>query len=1005
MSEILSGFCPNCGSKLRYESNDSTVTCFACDSTISVSDIGGNAKSSSAPALGAILTGFDNPESGVVFLENFFETYDWEAFQHSPDLAIPELDEVIYNNKAKNGAIPETWYLDFMALYVPVAKKFEALDLIGKDIVEKFNPVDTTEIVEFFGVYHSIAKVLFAEKKRILKALGSAIGFAEKFQLPANRLAILKANYSDLEKKFASIITKTVKSKKKDEDFTEVVVDTIEEIPAYAAAKKEYADKKKAEFMARGIDADDVYARAVAAYESGDSDGALALFETIREYSDSATYIKKINHYFIFRDDDDTPLEDKMFRFAGRHFIYKMEDYTKETLNVKRITKKTQQRLNTAGKGVINALSLYEVVDGVPAEEPTLRGIDRIITLYGSKLFYFKTFPAGCNKTEKCIACYDFKTDSEVQVDSGKPEAYFGSDNKHYGIYVSNYGPYFVFKKKFIEDAKGCLGNKKKGTVVINELNPFSLVLVDMVRNTSRVLVDKMVEVTMRGDDKLFYTYAYKDDGAGCLKGCSQGCRGKKIKDKPKSCVMVCDIGKGTVNKVLDDDCDIQYVMGDKIIYTLWVPNDLNEDLHIYDMATGVDTLIEKNVYEFYGVVNNKLYYYIGNEEFRPFICNNFEGTDRAQIMSNVVKIERVIGNWFYIKKGRGYNSVLIKVRADGKDAKIICTSYLSICRLDGNYIYYLGYGYDCYNLKVVRIDGQDDKILAQKVSKVFPAEDGLYYYREEDVSDTQSNFSIYHMDRDGLNIKKVAFDVDFIQNDPDTNSIYFSRKQETRFKVYLPGKEDKAHYEFFTLNKFYRFFKATETEEATEPELLLTTGLPKNDPRGCIAKILAYIRPDFIYEEAPIIHSYKNRGMTDAEIMADEDEELEVKNNLPSWMNKLVGKNGASKTVSKNNNGCAGCAPKKAKNSNRKQTKSAGSIIYAVWSIVLAYMAFMFTMLGLDSVVKIVFGIVAAFLGLCGLGVVPVLKFKPKKVFVILFIIAAIFLIFPMGELLSDIF
>ena len=29
-----------------------------------------------------------------------------------------------------------------MALYVPVAKKFEALDLIGKDIVEKFNPVD-----------------------------------------------------------------------------------------------------------------------------------------------------------------------------------------------------------------------------------------------------------------------------------------------------------------------------------------------------------------------------------------------------------------------------------------------------------------------------------------------------------------------------------------------------------------------------------------------------------------------------------------------------------------------------------------------------------------------------------------------------------------------------------------------------------------------------------------------------------------------------------------------
>ena len=169
MSELLTGSCPNCGSKLLYDPKDSTVTCFACDSNLSVSELGGSKGSSfDAPAssFGAFM-GFDNPESGVVFIENFFDTYDWEAYQSLPDIAIPEIAEVIGNNKIKNGAVPETWYLDFMGVYVPVSKKFEGLARFEKEIIEKFNPIDPTDIFESFDSYRCAAAALLEEKENI----------------------------------------------------------------------------------------------------------------------------------------------------------------------------------------------------------------------------------------------------------------------------------------------------------------------------------------------------------------------------------------------------------------------------------------------------------------------------------------------------------------------------------------------------------------------------------------------------------------------------------------------------------------------------------------------------------------------------------------------------------------------------------------------------------------------------------------------------------------------
>lgn len=892
MSTLLTGSCPNCGSKLSYESNESTVTCFACDSTVRVSDIAGNRgfAAAASPSAFASFTGFDNPESGVVFLENFFETYDWDAYQQLPDITIPEIVEVIGNNKIKNGAVPETWYLDFMGLYVPVSKKFEGLANCEKEIIDKFNPIDPTDIFSAFDTYRMVATELLEEKESILKTLDAAIKYAERFSLSADRLAEMKKNLAGLQSKFSTIATRTVKTKKG--DIKTLVIEKIEDLKAYDVAKENFANKANGEFTARGINAKEVYGRAVQAYNQNNTAEALSLFESIRAYSDSALYINKLNQYFDFFNE--------VYRFGGKHFIYKKEEYS-EALNLKGCAPR-KKAASAEEAAPTYALSLYEIVDGIPAEEPIIKGIDQVITCYGTKLFFFKT--------NKGIACYDLRTRAETIIDAGKEDLY-KNESGEYECGFANNAPTFYIRKKFCEDIKGCFG-KKKGTKG-NDLNPYTLLLVDMSNNTCRIVVNEMVEIKLRRDDKVFYNFAYKVEKAKSFLGCLK----KQQEEKPKSRLMVCDITKGTTAQVLDDDCDICDVKGDLIFYTLWKNNDLNEDLHVYNMETGVDLTIEKNIYEFFSIIDDKIYYTIGNAEFRPLVRANFDGSDREQVMLNVRKIEMIRGGWFYVTKGTGHNAVLVKIRADGRDARTLCTAIKKVVRFEGNYIYYC----DVYgDLRVVRIDGAGNRLIAEKVDQIYPAEDGLYYCRQEPVEGRKEALSLYHMDKDGRNIRKIVFNVDKVQNDPVSNSIYYSKRENIRFKVYKPGKEDKAHYEFLNITKFYSFKKAEAGEPACEPVLYLTLGLPEHEKKkGCFARF----KKDNIYVEAPIVHSYKNRGLSDAEIMAQEEDNIPIaSSNTPAWMPAFLKNKGnvnsqgcAGGSKASKSNGCAnqGCAPKKA--------------------------------------------------------------------------------------------
>ena len=825
MSDVMTFRCPNCGSKLEYESKDKSVNCYVCDSLVNVPGVsigsnGGNtfvgitgmgqSSMDNMTIMPPAFVGFDNPESGVVYVENFFDTYNWEDYQKGIGIDIPEIKKVIDNNKMKNGALALSWYLDYKGLAVPVGKKIEGLDKLQQEIGEAYNPVDASSACSAFDTYNRIVKKLTDEKENIFKRLETAMAYAKKFALDAAKSKEIKADFDALKAAFEEKV---------------VVYEKLAEVPAYQQAKKEVSKQRAAELMEKGINAEEVYNKAVAQYNSSNADksAALSMFETIRGYEDSVDYIEKINQYFV--------ADGTLYRFFGKHYIYKVEDYT-ESLNVKQLKKKAKDTNAEEEEGQdMSALSLYEIVDGLPAEEALIKGIDQIIGCYGSRLYYFK---------RQGIYSYDVYTKQEECINKGKKKDYTNADDKYELSFNSQGNAFFVRKKLSAEEPKGCLKKNKKPE---EKLNPYCVLLVDMAKNTCRTLLKEVYTLARHDEDKLFYTVAYKPAKV------KSGCFRKAIVPEMKTKLLVCDIVSGESKQILDEDCEIHAVKGNNIVYSLWKPNEYNKDLHICNFKTGEDTLIECNIYRYFDIIGDKLYYTIGNVDYRPLVRCDFDGSNREEIMPNVENIIGERGGWLYVKKGRGRNAVLVKVSGDGKTRQALCTQFKEICRFVDNRVYYV----DVYNsLRAVRIDGKENCELAKDVTNVFPSEKGLYYVREESVNEVETALSLYWMDFDGRNVKKIVFNIDYVKTDEATNTLYYSKEEPIRYKVYLPKKEKKAVYETYTINKFYRMDKDTN-----KSQLILTLGLPDAVKKGCLKK-----KKKYIYEEAPIKQSYATHSI-----------------------------------------------------------------------------------------------------------------------------------------------
>ncbi len=907
---ILSFNCPNCGTTLSYDENTPSVKCPVCRQRVNAtasasapSRVGGisGGFGISASSSMAMFGGFDNPESGIVFIENYFDTLDWTEYKDSPLIEMGDFTEILNNNKMKNGANGATWYLDFKGLAIPLSKKFEGLQEKLAEISEKYDPEDVAAAYAPFDLYRKISVSLNGQKDALLKRLETAIDYAAKFKLDAAKVTEMKNDLAALTKSFDGI----------------KLYEEIKEVPEYQKAAKVFNDKKKAELAEQGIDAEGEYEAAVAQFNDGNPNKAVALvrFERIRGYADSVEYIHKINKYYAF---------EKMYHFFGKYYVINKETEKNEegSFDVKKgcmskgKSKSTAKADSTAEEVDVLAAELCEVVNGVPAEAALVGGVQDVLAIYNNKIFYVKK--------NKGLYSYDVYTHEDKLLDEGRTEDFYFDGSIQIELVCNGRG--LIVKRNMHpeekKEASGCSAKKQKEATPAEEirLNNYCLLYIDMMTGSIKTIIPEMVDVIGHFGDKIFFSHAHKEtktvdaEKKGCLGG------GVKTEMVPVTAMKLCDLATGIIKDVLSESCELYEVCGNKVIYAYWKPNGYNKDLRVYDLQSGEDILIEDNIYTYDRVIKDNIYYTVGNESYGSLIRNNFEGTARKEVLQDKVKIIGDKAGWLYVIVGYGRNQALWKIHSDDSENQILlCSQFSNIKKLTATHVYYT----DTFNtLRVVRTDGKENVEIGENISWLVVEDNCLYYARREvtaqetvvSVFGTDSStksvegLSLYKMDKDGHNVKKLVFNVDNAY-DYDENALYYIKKETLQYEVSVPnekGDYDK-HNESYGVERYFRFDKKTE-----KSELVLTLGLPNAKTEikgGCMKK---KHDGEIIFTEISAKPQYKPRGLTPIGAVAKKQEETvqqqEEAAKPQGCMNAQKGDNNASAEQQDNANQPAGC-------------------------------------------------------------------------------------------------
>lgn len=838
--------CPNCGTRLEFTDADKYVTCEGCEISFTVAELlnaPSAAMATAAPAaldLSSIV--IESAESGLIYLESFFENYDWDAYKNSSTILIKDLNTMVEKNKIRQGAVAAAWRLDYESVATPLSKKLEGLAGLEAKMAEEHNGKDSTGVLAYFDRYKGIAVALIDNRDKLIKRMENDLAYAKKLGLDA---ALWEAKSAEL-----TALTKALKAVKNPEAPLDL---------AQVADKQKKIDREMVRiFKEKGIDVAAEYKNACSYYAQNTNDkrAALKIFESIRGYGDSLAYIEKINKYFNYYG--------KFFNFFGTNFVYKVREGASLPLinpTAKSDKKSKSEPPSEEETYTGQTLALHEVVDGEAAEKPLIENISQIIAYYGSKLFYLKL--------GKTICSFDLgsKINTELYTAKKPSDLKIFADTKANTVYYSTDKTAIFFRSRLdlVVDNPGCFAKLLgKGQTIHSRRNNYAVYKLDLLNDTCEIVIDQIVDIIDRRGDYLFYTVAEE-----LAKGEVE--TEETEKDLRKLSVMAMHTATGKQETVFKENCDIKAIWENKIVYTLYAPNRYNLDLHVFDIDTKSDVLIEKNVYSFLTVTEGRIFYYVGNSTYRPLFSNNLEGTDRVEIMTNIERIVKVEAGWIYVMKGSSRNALLVKISTDGKQRLVICSQFQKSVKVTDSYIYYV----DTRNsLRVVRSDGQDNLLIAENIdlNNVIVDHNCIYYLRRERVG-AKMGASLYRMDIDGHNIRKLLFNVISMKN-YDDNTLYVERADQIRFNIFFPAPSKKAEREevkTFDLTRYYKYDKTSG-----ELDNVLTVGMPhpkKYEATGCFGK-KSELEP--IFTEIPIEDDFEEKGERAGTAMSEQVAEKE---------------------------------------------------------------------------------------------------------------------------------
>lgn len=673
---------------------------------------------------------------------------DWDDFTlNNRQLTIETVDKVVEKIKIKFANSPETWLFEFKSILIPINKKIEKMLDLVKTIEDNFTGKDDTELLKYFDNYRFINEKLIASKNLYLKKLEIDLRFMKKF-------ALKDATFKQCEKEFKEFETKLDAL---------VSVSSFYDIPSIQKKIEAVEKAKIVEFASQGINAVETYKSALDAYLSNNKHNALELFSRLSGYRDSDKYVEKLKFVTRF---------DSILECNGSTYLLQKTAVENEQQNAKKSVTS-----NFVGAG---CLALFNIVDGVQEKTPIVKNIVEFITCYCNK-FYFVN-----DKSKLC--CYDLDTKQLTTILEIKGVQVSAKNTL---IYKQIGKAIFLGPTPKKTEKSGCFSKSKVPVANPNETqSKFILLCLDLATSRIDNVFENVLCINENFKKDIFFTVGIFD-------------KYNVLKEKK---IYHVNVENMVVTMPFNRPVFIEDVVGKNIIYSMWEPNTNNLDLYSYNLETKASKLIEKNIYDYFMSLDDKIYYTVGNYYYQPLYRTNIDGSDIEEISTNCEDVLGVFNGYMYVIRGTGYNRTLIKMKVDGSVRLPICYNFKRIEEIKNGFIYYID---KQDKLHIVRSDGMENRTVAEDVDDVITiTEKKIFFLRKEYVGTNKSyGKSLYYMDADGHNLHKAAFDVGKALKFDD-NTIYYSVSEKAKYIVkttsYERGIPSRTDERICTLGAYY---------------------------------------------------------------------------------------------------------------------------------------------------------------------------------------------------------
>ena len=727
--------CPNCSYPVAAGARDTTVKCPSCGNFINAAQ--------PAPAADASqkVADIKSLAAAKAYIDYTFETFDWDAFnKDASNFSIPEIDALLNNMKTSNGDNADTWKLCFMYESRCIESKLGSIDGIQSEIIEKYMRGDDTESChnEYDALCESI-QILKSKRAELVESLTRNAAYAGKFGMEESACEELKAKAKALGERIDAVC----------------LVSSLEEHPAVAEKISEKNAATEKAYADAGIDAPAEYDAALSACERGDFDTAVKGLARIPDYRDASKYLEQMNSVFL--------LNNKYFYMNGKVFFYE------------------------------NGLC-FEKDRLVDYNMPETIPFNVYMQCYGTKFFYKMSLDDPSIYYKKLDLRETKKKKTAVHCSTAYGAIrHIGTLEKHPEtlIYLAKYDPVAQAAAK----TAFCKANNFSSELKINKKlfygnNWNDILAFDMSTCRFKVLVEGVSAITDIVGDVIYYiapNLELKKNGMiADIKG--EGLYSYDIATAEKRKLIT---GNSTIEEFRDDH---------SIIFTRTDHGENNLTIYTKQNEEGApEKAIVKNVYKFYKVIGDKIFYLVGNEKIKSLCSIRPDGTDRREVMKYMMDIIFTLGDWIYVTRGDASSKfrTLYRIALDGGEPQKVAfgirSSDLDDPLIKNGYLYYTDHNAE---LCRVRLNGTGRQSLVQGVWKIVLIKYGKVFYLSYDGKDGGHNiFSLYDMELDGSNRTKLIYNIESLKNIDDRHLIYVREDEfDSKRELYADVKDAKLN-------------------------------------------------------------------------------------------------------------------------------------------------------------------------------------------------------------------